>query len=423
MRELESNSRRTRKTREKRARSIGPYRFLVAAALCGAFMLSCWTRPASLPTYAARSRVAFGREALDTSELVVVLTWDGVRWQEVMNGIDAQLERQMSRTPHLDRSPESLLPNLHRLATSEGVLLGDDAAPITASSPSTVSLPGYSEIFSGRSPTCSNNDCPATEKPTLLDEWQAAHPETPMTIISSWSRTPRAAARDLSPIAVSAGRAFVVRPDEFCNSAELCKQFNSGAQLAPWPGTDDYRPDRATASLALTYLQTHHPQFLFVGLGDTDEYAHRGDYDGYLGALRRADDTLGALHQWLSEQQRQGHRTLLVVTADHGRSSAFMHHGGAPEAARVWALFAGSVVTARGRLITTPRRLADIAPTIRSTLGLASDTNPAAGTSLFPLLSPSEQNGSRLFSYPEPAKSEVSHQHSGIISQPENQKS
>jgi arylsulfatase A-like enzyme len=85
-----------------------------------------------------------------------------------------------------------------------------------------------------------------------------------------------------------------------------------------------------------------------------------------------------------------------VVTADHGRSNAFMHHGGVPEAARVWALFAGSVVTARGRPVTAPRRLADIAPTIRSTVGLASDTNPAAGTSLLAWLAPSEPAYARV---------------------------
>jgi len=396
VRELESNSRKMRKTREKRARSMDPYGFLATAALCGGFMLSCWTQPVSVPSHAVELPGASGRESVDSSEIVVVLTWDGVRWQEVMNGIDAQVEHQMSRTAHLDRRSETLLPNLHRLATSAGVLLGDDAAPIAASSPSTVSLPGYSEIFSGRNPTCSNNECPATEWPTLLDEWQAAHPDTQMTIISSWSRIPRAAAKDLSPIAVSAGRSFVVRPDEFCTSTELCTQFKAGAQLSPWPGTDDYRPDRATASLALTYLRTHHSRFVFIGLGDTDEYAHRGDYDGYLAALRHADDTLGAVHQWMSEQERKGHRTLLVVTADHGRSSGFVNHGGAPEAARVWALFAGSVVTARGRPITTRRRLADIAPTIRSAVGLAGDTNPTAGTSLLPWLAPLELDYARV---------------------------
>ena len=332
-------------------------------ALC---LLSCWTGPATSHASLPSTQSA---KASRLSDIVVVLTWDGVRWQEIVHGIDPQLERRLGRRVHDNRSPAALVPNLYGLASSDGVLLGRDEAPIFASSPSTISLPGYSEIFSGRSPWCGNNDCPATRQPTLLDQWQMARPGTSMAVITSWSRIPRVAARDLAAISVSSGT-----------------------------GADDYRPDRATAAIALAYLQAHTPDFTFIGLGDTDEYAHHGDYDGYLSALSYADETLGAVQRWLDMQRRRGHRTLLIVTADHGRSSGFAEHSHAPEAARVWALFAGSVVTARGRPSAAPSRLADIAPTIREFVGLEPDSSPTAGTSLGSRLSPAGAADVRLAS-------------------------
>ena len=38
-----------------------------------------------------------------------------------------------------------------------------------------------------------------------------------------------------------------------------------------------------------------HPRFLFVGLGDADEYGHRNDYHGYLEAVHASDAFLGEL--------------------------------------------------------------------------------------------------------------------------------
>ena len=361
-------------------------------ALC---LLSCWTGPATSHASLPSTQTT---KASPSSDIVVVLTWDGVRWQEIVNGIDPQLERRLGRRAHDNRSPAALVPNLYALTNSQGVLLGRDEAPILASSPSTVSLPGYAEIFSGRSSWCSNNDCPATREPTLLDEWQMARPGTPMAVITSWSRIPRVAARDLAAISVSSGRSFVVRPEQFRKTSELSSLVEMGTRLAAWPGGDEYRPDRATAAIALAYLRAHTPDFTFIGLGDTDEYAHHGDYDGYLSALRQADETLGAVQRWLDAQRRRGHRTLLIVTADHGRSSGFAEHSHAPEAARVWALFAGSVVTARGQLTAAPSRLADIAPTIRGFVGLEPDSNPTAGTSLASRLSPASAGDARLAS-------------------------
>lgn len=320
--------------------------------------------------------------------IVVVLTIDGVRWQEVIRGVDTRLSGSAARDLRDFGSASALMPNLHAIARSRGMLLGGDEHPMFASSPSTVSLPGYNEIFLGKTPACANNDCPPVMEDTLVDQLWAKNPHADLAIFSSWSVLARAVARQPQNVTISAGQNYTTSPERLCARPELCSRYRAGAQGSAAPGSGDYRPDRATSALALEYIRWHQPQFLFVGLGDTDEYAHQGNYAGYLRALQAADATLGVLYSWLLEKERRGARTLLICTADHGRAYGFKEHGGAPEAARVWALVAGAHLFHLAKPIGSQARLADIAPTVRDFLGLGVLPGPLSGSSLLSELSP-----------------------------------
>ncbi|HMJ14666.1 MAG TPA: hypothetical protein VK524_24815 [Polyangiaceae bacterium] len=113
-----------------------------------------------------------------------------------------------------------------------------------------------------------------------------------------------------------------------------------------------------------------------------DEDGHRDDYRGYLESLRAADASIGAVERALAELAERGRETALFIATDHGRADGFREHGSAhPESGRVWLVATGSLVTARGYplLLGGPRRLADVAPTIRDLARLPSDTSPEAG--------------------------------------------
>jgi phosphopentomutase len=140
-------------------------------------------------------------------------------------------------------------------------------------------------------------------------------------------------------------------------------------------------------------LRAEQPSFLFVGLGETDEFAHQGNYAGYLEALREADRYIGELAAELSRRARNGVRTALFVTADHGRAATFRDHGQSyPESARVWLVASGSAIEARGLVAAAvPRQLADIAPTVRALFGLPADRDQNAGFPLFELLGPAHK--------------------------------
>jgi arylsulfatase A-like enzyme len=200
-------------------------------------------------------------------------------------------------------------------------------------------------------------------------------------VFSSWDRIERVASADTADLVLSTGRTRVSNEPALRDDEATSALLNEGRAAAAFPGKAGFRPDRFTAALALRYLETRRPRLMFLGLGEPDEYAHRGDYPGYLAALRAADRTLGELFEALDRMGPRGQRTTVFVTADHGRARDYRFHGRRfPESARVWLLAAGGDVTARG-LVRSERshRLADLAPTLRVVLGLPPDEAPAAG--------------------------------------------
>ena len=287
---------------------------------------------------------------------VVLVTIDGARWQEVFEGTDTEL----SHAPR--RSSRELVPNLERLTRESGAAVGAPGRGlIRATGPNFVSLPGYTEILTGRAPIdCQDNTCARIAIPTLLDEVHAAGGKA--AAFGSWDLLDRAVSSRPGSFPVSCGR-------------------HGDHGIDPWPGEGDFRPDRLTGELALRYLETQRPDVLYVGLGEPDEFGHRNDYDGYLGALGQADAFVGAVTAALGRMGQRGADTHVFVTADHGRARDFKHHGGwAPESARVWLVASGPSVTARGRVVSShERHLADVAPTLRKVLGLQPDRDDRGG--------------------------------------------
>ena len=288
---------------------------------------------------------------------LVIVTLDGVRWQEVFDGT----EPARSHGPRIPSS--QLLPNLYAFGTERGAFVGAPGrGEIRASGPNYVSLPGYSELFSGRTAHgCGGNDCPRTTAPTLLDEARARGGQ--VAAFASWTRL------DFALTSTPGG--FRVACGPLGGSAEGV------------PDLDSQRSDYETANAALAYYEAERPDVFYLGLGETDEHAHFDNYAGYLAALRHADDVLGRLRGMLDRDER-GRRTHVFVTADHGRARDFKNHGGdMPESARVWMVASGPRVAARGFVRSKAmRHLADLAPTARALTGLDPTQRPKDGVVL-----------------------------------------
>lgn len=301
-----------------------------------------------------------------TGARVVLVTIDGVRWQDVFRG--------------LAPGEGGALPRTRALVALRGLAIGGDIPgcdTMHTASGSNVSLPGYIEIFTGHPSRCLDNDCSAVRS-SVLDE--AARAGVPgVASIGAWPTLRRAVSGGAPGVFVAEGRAW---PSD--TSARLAPLVAAGEHADPMPGTGDYRPDAATAAIALGYLRDAKPAFLHIGLGDTDEWAHRADYPAYFAALQHADAMIGDLADTLDAMGDEGRATTVLVTTDHGRAASFVDHSMLrPESGRTFLLaFGGHVpkrgVTCAGRDVT----LADVAPTVRVLLGLPEDRAAGAGRPL-----------------------------------------
>jgi hypothetical protein len=321
---------------------------------------------------------------------VVLVVLDGVRWQEVFNGVDPEIARRqgMAREEWVDA--ETLMPTLHRVLIAHGVAVGapGEGPEMRASGPNYVSLPGYTEILTGRpSVHCSDNSCPGGRDATLPDELargggaKSIDAEVDAAVIASWESLDRAASAGGTGVVVSAGRHHGRRLEILRADAAEQKLLDEGAHATCAPGEADFRPDHFTIDVALRLLETRAPRFLFIGLGEPDEYAHQDNYRGYLDSLRAADRSLSRLVATLRGMGERGDKTTIFVTTDHGRSSSFRDHGGfAPESGRVWMVASGAGIGDKGLVRSEfPHRLADIAPTMRVLLGMEGDRRRDAG--------------------------------------------
>ncbi len=269
------------------------------------------------------------------------------------------------------------MPTLARLVDG-GVALGGPDAPMVASGPRFVSLPGYREILTGRrGDRCVDNDCPLIDEPTLLDDLRMSDtPDaTDVAVVASWEVIARAASPAPTLLALSAGRHGGATRDALAVSAAARADLDASRGARAWPGHGDYRPDALTAALALDVVAAAHPQTMWIALGDADEYAHRNDRDGYRRALVAADALLGQLIERVALDD-----TIVIVTADHGRAANFRDHGDAPESSAVWLVAAGAHIPRLGFAHTHElHRLADITPTLRALLHLRADDSARAG--------------------------------------------
>lgn len=261
-----------------------------------AFVLGCG---APEPTY---------RDNAPTPYSVVLVTLDGMRWQELFDGTD----------PLLTPDPSVVFSRFWSEVAPRGRVWGDPRTgdEVRVATGSNASLPGYMSIYAERAQGCVTNSCGPVGVATFLDRLhdELDVPKEQLEVIASWSK--------MSLAVTARDDVAVVRAGEF--------DAKTGGQALT---EDSFETDRSPV-LAWPDALAKKPRFLHLALLDSDRYAHQGDYDRYVQVLRAYDRLLADLAGRLDEN------TALVVTTDHGRGlwEQWSEHGPqVPASARVWA--------------------------------------------------------------------------------------
>jgi hypothetical protein len=323
-----------------------------------------------------------GTSAQTGGSNVIVVTIDGLRWQEFFGGAQREyFKRGTSGSPGPAEqrfwrdSPgarrTALMPFVWSVVAVKGQIFGDDSAGSRAGVTNGLwfSYPGYSEMFAGIADARidSNNKIPNPNVTVL--EWLNKRPgfADRVAAFGSWDVLPSILNAERSGIPVGTGWQPVLRPE-----TDRDRAVNQLA--ADLPRYWEYGPfDAPIVYAALENLRTQRPRVLYVMLGEGDEWAHEGKYDLYLDATKRADAFIQRI--WDVAQSMDGYagRTSLILTTDHGRGDTLKdwsdHGRDVPAAERTWIAVMGPAVPALGVRKDLRVNTSQIAATIAALVG------------------------------------------------------
>ena len=329
---------------------------------------------------------AQARASVTRTRHVILVMTDGFRWQEVFGGAEDALltraagnvadtmglRRDFGRGSGAERRA-ALLPFIWGTMAVQGQLFGDSARGSVAqiTNPLKFSYPGYSETFTGHvDPRIDSNEHPANTNVTVF-EWLNRQPafRGRVAAFATWDAFSRIINADRSGVPVADGwtRGGVTgtgTPRE----ALLRELFATTVRY--WP---DNNWDALTHQAAMDHLAVRKPRVLFIGYGETDEWAHAGRYDLYLRSVHQVDAYLAQLWAQVQSDPQYRDRTTLIVTTDHGRGDGpkWRDHGkDVVGAENIWMAVLGPDTPALGARSNIPLvRQAQVAATIAALLG------------------------------------------------------
>lgn len=270
-------------------------------------------------------------DPLQSSNLIL-LTIDGVRSQEIFDGLDetiavhdaqqvySEIAEVRSRYPGptAEQRRAALMPNFWNLLVPQGQVFGNAVYRnhVKVQNPVLWSTPGYVEMLTGGPKEVNDNEERRYPWPTALEiaKKQLGLDYQQVAQIGSATGYSLAAASQDNTFLMVGTHDSVPAPfstPEMDNLAALRREV-----MGLWSeGSDDV----LTFRMAQKYLQTQQPRLLWIALVNSDDWAHADRYDRYLDYLHLVDGLMGELWQTVQSTDAYRDNTTLIITTDHGR--------------------------------------------------------------------------------------------------------
>ena len=273
--------------------------------------------------------------AQEKVENIVLITLDGLRWQELFGGaVDSLIDnadltkdkegiRAQFSADSREAAREKLMPWFWSKIAKEGQLYGNrwEGNKMNCSNRFWFSYPGYNEILVGYSdPNINSNAKKYNENKTIL-EWFNEKPEFTgkVAAFGSWDVFPYIINDVRSGIPVNAG--FRKAEDQYLTYTEQVLNHLQDQIPSPWATV---RLDAFTHNYLLEHLKKHHPRVTYISYGETDDFAHDGRYDHYLRSAHQTDKWIQELWEYLQSDPFYRGKTSILITTDHGRGESPM---------------------------------------------------------------------------------------------------
>ncbi|HKO82413.1 MAG TPA: alkaline phosphatase family protein [Chitinophagaceae bacterium] len=265
-----------------------------------------------------------------------IITLDGFRWQEIFTGADADLINDVTCTPDTstlkmlywsdskEQRRQKLMPFFWNVLAKKGQLYGNRhfKNKVNTANVYTFSYPGYNEIFTGNTDLLVSSNKKKLNKNVNVLEYLNTKEEFKGKVVAftSWNVFPYILNEERSGLLVNSG--YENMEDESMSEKQAIINKVQSEAIYNKGGT---RHDQLTFLTAKEYIQQHRPKVMFLGLGETDEYAHGGRYDLYLEQANKIDRMLAELWHWVQTTPGYKDNTTLLITTDHGRGSRDKH--------------------------------------------------------------------------------------------------
>ncbi len=338
-------------------------------------------------------------------ENLIIITLDGLRWQEVFYGVDTAIAADPAFNhgeqkkiidsywaEDIQERRRRLMPFLWTVVASKGQIYGNRRYDnrVDNANPYWFSYPGYSEIFCGYVDSAINtNSYPPNPNVTLLEyiHQQPAF-RGKVAAFCAWDAFDRILNEVRSGVWVVAGA-------DPCGGTKPTPReqiINDMKRDCFSPFGQEEQLDVFTHHAAFEYLKNKKPRVLYIGYGETDEWGHAGRYRYYLDAACQTDRWIRDLWLWVQSHPQYRDKTGLFITVDHGRGDAvkaeWTSHGQrVPDSHETWFALMGPGVPPAGER-KTPVQVyqTQYAQTLARWLGINYRPKHPVGEDLWPII-------------------------------------
>lgn len=331
---------------------------------------------------------------------IILITLDGLRWQELFSGADSLLiantnyvedttglKKHFWRKTAIERR-EVLLPFLWKEVAKMGQLHGnrDLGSKVDLTNKMWFSYPGYNEILTGKADDDridSNDKIPNPNKTILEIANEDARYKGKVAAFGSWDVFPYIVNEERSGVPVNAG--FELAAGNDLTERERFLNELQPSVPSPW---STVRLDAFTHQYAVEYMKKTHPKLVYIAYGETDDFAHDGDYEAYLKSAHTTDDFLKNLWAFTQNDSFYKNQTQFIITTDHGRGALDLktwtgHGSDVKDAGSVWLIRFGENITPKGEVNTSEQLYSNqIAPTVLQELKLKDSNSIMKGKPL-----------------------------------------
>ena len=134
--------------------------------------------------------------------------------------------------------------------------------------------------------------------------------------------------------------------------------------------------DCFTHQYAKAYLDKHRPDFIYIAYGETDDFAHNGNYESYIKSTKNTDALIQDLWNYTQQSDHYRDKTTFIISTDHGRGTdpidSWRSHGKKIKGSdQTWIIVFGKGVKPLGEVVDGDQLFThQLAPTVRMLFNL-----------------------------------------------------